>query len=68
MTNQYADLPPDLLRLARRLARDCASPGTYTITLTIAADPRHTLTADIAKLLPITTLTGSRRKPITNNQ
>lgn len=59
----HSDLPPAILRLARRLARDCKSPGTYTITLTVEANPRHTLTADIAKLLPIATIDGSRRKP-----
>ncbi len=32
------DLPPWLLALARQIARDCAHPGTYTITLDV---PHH---------------------------
>lgn len=68
MINQHADLPPDLLHLARRLARDCACPGTYTITLTVPPNHTQPLIAEIARLLPVATVEAVRRskRPLNN--
>jgi hypothetical protein len=35
-----ADLPDWLISLARQIARDCAHPGTYTITLDVPHQKR----------------------------
>lgn len=45
-----ADLPHWLQRLARQIARDCARPGTYTITLIVSEHKRAARIADIDKV------------------
>ena len=42
-----SDLPPWLLSLARQMARDCARPGTYHITLTVPPHGREPIPATI---------------------
>ena len=45
-----ADLPPWLRSLARQVARDCARPGTYTITLVVPEHKRSPRIVDIARV------------------
>lgn len=33
---RYPDIPPDILCLARRIQRDCASPGRYVIEYVVS--------------------------------
>lgn len=56
------DLPHDLIRLARRIARDCKAPGTYTITLTVPPYKSRARTAVIARVETIRALELERPK------
>ena len=55
------DLPPHVLRLARMIARDCATPGEYVIHLTIPDLPREPATIQTAKLDVIRDATAERK-------
>ena len=44
------DLPAGLVRLARQIARDCVTPGTYAITLEVPHASGMPRTAEISRL------------------
>jgi hypothetical protein len=44
------DLPPALVSLVRQIARDCAAPGVYLITLEVPHHKRGARTAEISRL------------------
>lgn len=45
-----ADLPPALVSLVRQIARDCAAPGIYIITLEVPPHKRHPRKAEISRV------------------
>lgn len=47
---QPIDLPPSLISLVRQIARDCAAPGRYTITLEVPPHRGRPRTAVISRL------------------
>jgi hypothetical protein len=49
-SSSHADLPPALVSLVRQIARDCAAPGRYTITLEVPDHKRRPRTAEISRV------------------
>jgi hypothetical protein len=58
-----ADLPPWLQQMARHIARDCARPGTYTITLVVPDHKRAARIIDIDRVEAIRRGISLDKKP-----
>lgn len=57
-----ADLPPDMLSLARMMARDCRAPGQYVVYLTVPPYPRDPVQVEIKTVSTIRDTVVSRQK------
>ena len=62
-THHPTDIPPELLTLARHIARSCRTPGTYTLTFTVSPHKARIATAQITKQETIRTLTLPTKHP-----
>ena len=56
------DLPPELLSLARMLARDCTTPGRYTVEFTISPYQKHIETAVVSRLETIRQISTQKKR------